>query len=642
MLFNCVLSRSIYPSAWNKSILTPLHKSGELSDTNNFRGVAVSSCLGKLFNKMLNTRLERKCVSEGLMNDCQGSSKKGSRTADHLLVIKFLLDKYVTGSNKKLFACFFDIRRAFDTVPRNLLFYTLLKNYFIGGNFLKILQKMYSENEIFVKLPEGLCESFVSSAGLLQGETNSPLLFNLFVNKITEIFDQSCDPVIIDQSEQSCLLWSDDLFCVSQSAEGLQNVIDKVFAFYSSLGLQLNSKKTKVLIFNKSGKVLKNCKFYLDGVPIEVAESYQYLGVKLRPSGSFTEASLELCAKARKAWFSLSKIIYKDKRIPVNRAFQLFDSLVSPIALYGSELWFPYILPKKSFLGKTNLLTSWESFKCENLNQMCSRILLSVHRKASRLAVLGDLGRYPLAVRSMAQCLNYRQCLASKPANSLLGRVVSEMSVMAQNGQDCWLTRANKMAELLQTPNVKYSISSGRYLLKHIQCKFQIFWRDEITSSRVGPDGEQHNKLLTYSSFKSHFATEPFITMVRNRNQRCHLSRLRVSAHRLACETQRYCRPPVPRDQRYCKYCPPVPGPGGQPVRPVDDECHCLTSCIVGRDYRPALFDEVASRNCKFTQLCFVDKFKTLVCPISPTDAKQVSRFLERQFNDRDKIDLGV
>ena len=74
---------------------------------------------------------------------------------------------------------------------------------------------------------------------------------------------------------------------------------------------------------------------------------------------------------------------------------------------------------------------------------------------------------------------------------------------------------------------------------------------------------------------------------------------------------------------------------------PVDDECHCLTVCIVGRDYRPALFDEVARRNCKFTQLCFVNKFKTLVCPIYPTDTKQVSRFIERQFNDRDKIDLG-
>ena len=74
----------------------------------------------------------------------------------------------------------------------------------------------------------------------------------------------------------------------------------------------------------------------------------------------------------------------------------------------------------------------------------------------------------------------------------------------------------------------------------------------------------------------------------------------------------------------------------------MDDECHCLTTCIVGQEYGPALFDIIASSNRKFTQLCFVDKFKTLVCPVSPTDAKKVSRFLERHFSDRDKIDSGV
>ena len=64
-----------------------------------------------------------------------GSGKAGSRTADHLVVIRFLVDKYVTVGGKKLFVCFFDIRRAFDSVPRNLLFYTLLKNYKIGEIF---------------------------------------------------------------------------------------------------------------------------------------------------------------------------------------------------------------------------------------------------------------------------------------------------------------------------------------------------------------------------------------------------------------------------------------------------------------------------------------------------------------------------
>jgi hypothetical protein len=86
-IFNNILSLSIYPSAWQNSILTPLHKSKDLTNPNNYRGVAVSLCLGKLFNKVLNTRLERKCIAEGLISECQGSGKKGSRTADHLLII---------------------------------------------------------------------------------------------------------------------------------------------------------------------------------------------------------------------------------------------------------------------------------------------------------------------------------------------------------------------------------------------------------------------------------------------------------------------------------------------------------------------------------------------------------------------------
>ena len=135
LLFNKILSSSIYPTAWKQNILTPLHKADSLDDPSNFRGIAVGSCFGKLFNKLLQARLERKCVQEQLITSSQGSGKAGSQTADHLVVIRFLVDKYVTVGGKKLFVCFFDIRRAFDSVPRNLLFYTLLKNYKIGGKF---------------------------------------------------------------------------------------------------------------------------------------------------------------------------------------------------------------------------------------------------------------------------------------------------------------------------------------------------------------------------------------------------------------------------------------------------------------------------------------------------------------------------
>ena len=522
------------------------------------------------------------------------------------------------------------------------MFYTLLKDYKIGGNFLKILQQMYSENQIFVKLSDGLCQPFVSSVGVLQGETNSPLLFNLFVNKISQVFDSSCDPVQINNTDQSCLLWSDDLFVVSQSAEGLQNSINNVVEFYDSLGLKLNSKKTKIVIFNKTGKVFKGYSFSLAENKLEVTDCYQYLGVKLRPSGSFTVASEELCSKARKAWFSISKIIYKDKRIPVERAFQLFDSLVTPVALYGCEIWYPCNLPKKGLQDRYKLMACWESLKCETLNQYCSRILLSVHRKASRLAVLGDLGRFPMAIRAMAHTLNYRLCLTNKPATSLIGNAITEMKAMSLNGTDCWINRTDKMSKLLGIPDFRYNESSGRKILKHVQSNFERFWLDEIKSSRVDKDGVEHNKLHTYSSFKCHFGIEPYVSLVRNRNQRCHLSRLRVSAHRLGCEVLRYQRPPIPRDQRYCVYCPPEARPGGQSVRPVDNEQHCLTECKIGQEDRPDLYACITSSNASFDSMCSEDKFKTLVCPTNSTNCKLVSRFLYKLFRDRDDINCGV
>ena len=78
-LFNSILSNSIYPSQWKIDILSPIHKSGEKSDPHNFRGVAVSSCLGKLFNKLLQKRLEKYCKEKNMISLEQGSGKAGSR-----------------------------------------------------------------------------------------------------------------------------------------------------------------------------------------------------------------------------------------------------------------------------------------------------------------------------------------------------------------------------------------------------------------------------------------------------------------------------------------------------------------------------------------------------------------------------------
>ena len=195
------------------------------------------------------------------------------------------------------------------------MFYTLLHDYSIGGNFLKLLQEIYSGNKVYVKLADGLFEPFTTTIGVKQGCVFSPILFNICINKICSIFDETCSPVKINNTNMSCLLWADDLLLCSETAEGLQNAINKMSTFYDSLDLKINLKKTKVMIFNKRGLSLKNkFNFKIKNDKLEITNEYQYLGLKLRTSGTLTQAVQELHDKASRAWFGISNIIFKNNK----------------------------------------------------------------------------------------------------------------------------------------------------------------------------------------------------------------------------------------------------------------------------------------------------------------------------------------
>ena len=651
LLFNKILNCSLYPSQWKCDILSPLHKAGEKSDPNNFRGISVSSCLGKLFNKLMQRRLEKYCREKNLIHRAQGSGKAGSRTADHLLVVRFLVDKYVHQKGGKLFTCFVDLQKAFDTVPRNKLFYSLLNDYSIGGKFLKILQEIYKDNKVFVKTSDGLLQPIITTIGVKQGCVFSPILFNLFIDKICSIFYQSCSPVRIDQTELNCLLWADDLLLCSKTDIGLQNCIDKMENFYSSLGLRINIKKTKIIIFNKRGLKLDNIlDFSLGDKRIEIADQYQYLGLKLKPSGSMGLAVGELFDKASRAWFGISNVLYKHKRMEVDKCFQLFDSLVTPVALYGSEFWLPHILPNNCFKNKENLSNFWEKFTCEKLNQKCSRVVLSVNRKTSRLAVLGELNRYPLFIKALSQCVNYKFSLQSQVgSNSLVSSAIVEMKAMSEQGLDCWLSRVDKIQNLLGIPNLLFRKNSGKKISATLKSKFDKHWLDCVNQTKTGSDQRDHNKLRTYKTFKGSFTREPYIDLVRNRNQRAQLSRIRVSSHTLAVERGRWTKPVTPIHERFCDYCSssvpepvnPTPSSASQPPpdRQVDTELHFLIQCPKFKAERNIVFSEMSKFVRSFDQFSDQEKFVTMLCPTEAQSAKLINRFIKTMFDARSKID---
>ena len=107
------MSTSSFPSSWANGFIVPIYKSGPKDDPTNYRGIAIGSALGKLFAKILNTRLENFLFKRNIIRPEQIGFCKNNRTSDHMFVLKTLIEKYTQNNPKVLFSCFIDLRKAF-------------------------------------------------------------------------------------------------------------------------------------------------------------------------------------------------------------------------------------------------------------------------------------------------------------------------------------------------------------------------------------------------------------------------------------------------------------------------------------------------------------------------------------------------
>ena len=94
-LFNLILRSGKMPDIWCQGLITPIYKSGDRSDPTNYRGICVSSCLGKLFCSILNQRLYLYFEENKILHNSQIGFLPENRTADHVFTLRTLIDKYV-------------------------------------------------------------------------------------------------------------------------------------------------------------------------------------------------------------------------------------------------------------------------------------------------------------------------------------------------------------------------------------------------------------------------------------------------------------------------------------------------------------------------------------------------------------------
>ncbi len=157
------------PEKWTLGAINPIYKNkGDENDADNYRGITLLSCLGKLFTSLLNERLNRFLEENKLLLENQAGFRKEHCITDHIFTLKSLIDIFLS-NNRKLYCIFIDYQKAFDTVWRGGLWHKLI-SIGITGKILKVITNMYSHVKSKIRVNGLSSEFFESWIGLRQGE----------------------------------------------------------------------------------------------------------------------------------------------------------------------------------------------------------------------------------------------------------------------------------------------------------------------------------------------------------------------------------------------------------------------------------------------------------------------------------------
>ena len=566
-LFDKIVELKYFPRLWSMGILFPIHKSGELDDPNNFRGITLNSCLSKLFTYLLNTRLSSYCEEKGLMEYNQIGFRKGFRTSDHIFTLKTVVDK-AFANKKKLYVCFVDFKKAYDTVWRNGLFYKLLKAG-ISPGFVQLMQSMYSKLQSCVQVGDGVSESFESLVGLKQGCNLSPCLFNLFVNQlIYYINDSNMDAPLLDNLQVSCLLYADDLVLLSETKEGLQKSLNALDKYTNEWFLEVNPKKTKCMVFSRGRTIKYPDVFNLGDKVLENCDSYCYLGVLFCKSGSMKMASKALHGKALGAMFSLLRNVNKHYACRYDIIIDLFDKMILPIALYNSEVWGTNFIPVNANNEDFFDITALSKHFMEKLQLKFLKMTLGVGQQTSNWATITETGRFPLIVRVFGFMIKYLFHLMDSPSNIVKAALDTNIW-LANKGINTWYKSILRILKFCKLDHLLYTTDDKEIFCQIQRLKYNLnnIFIERWAESRSEMMDMNNNRLNILLDMKDTFEMSSYLKVSKFPMHRIAMTKFRISAHRLPIETGRYEQ--IPREERNCPFG----------CQQVGDEQHYIFQC---------------------------------------------------------------
>ena len=388
----------------------------------------------KLYEGLIKKRLVKKLEKEGLLSSAQAAYRKSMSTSDHIFVLQEMILAYRFdrrgprgGLKIPLYICFLDLRKAFDMVPRELLFQKLFE-LGVQGKLFRVITDLYSRNGAKVLVNGYFSRDFTINSGVLQGSKLGPILFNIFINDLLDKLNQSGYGALLGNVRIAALGFADDVVLISDKIINMQKLLDIAYNWASDNGMFYNLKKCKGMAFNRSSKGIN---LFMGSTKIEFVKSYKYLGILLsstRLTNLYSEHFKKVIEKAERRLQCIMHYGFHKDGLRTETSIRMYKLLVRPILEYGAQvlIYRNYFLASKSKKSVDVIELATHAKKLENFQTQALKRLLNCPRHVPPAIVRLFAGVQPISARLDFLKLRYFWRL-SKTSRTSISKIVYDI-----------------------------------------------------------------------------------------------------------------------------------------------------------------------------------------------------------------------
>ena len=381
ILWRHSMDTSEIPSFLKISKIAPIHKGSLKCVPKNYRPVALTSHLIKLFEKLLRNKIVKFLEDNNLMNNNQHGFRRFRSCLSQLLEhYDLLLEVLQTNNNADVI--YLDFAKAFDVVDHHILL-RKLKGLGITGKVGRWIYQFLTNRVQYVTVEGKPSSSKPVISGVPQGSVLGPVLFLIMISDIDVDVIDSIIKTFADDTKVSQQIVS------VEDGKRLQDSLEVIYKWAKSNNMKFNSSKFNLLRYGPNNDLKKSIVYKSpDNEEILETEHTKDLGVTMSSDVTFTEHINIKASQCKRLVYWILRVFKTRQSEPL---MKLFTTLVLPRLDYCSQLITPYRLQEwkqmeaiqrtlTSKISEIRVLNYWQ--RLEELK------LYSIQRRHERYSII--------------------------------------------------------------------------------------------------------------------------------------------------------------------------------------------------------------------------------------------------------------